>query len=92
MEAKLICPHCGNESIVKDIGLFINMNEKAWELLELLIKKLPEDMRNEVAKKNNVHNLKKELEEKGHLRVFCSPCISYVQWKIELEDSSLESN
>lgn len=80
MEGKIVCPVCGNEFVVKDLELLVRRVEEAWNLVETLVDvddKTAEDIR----RKNNIVNVKKEMKEKGFVSMLCQPCYAIMSWK-----------
>lgn len=86
ISAKQICPICDNEFIIKDIELFLERTEEAWNIVK---KALPEahkkQMEHEIYKRNNVELIKKHLKEKGYFTAWCQPCMSKLSWSKQLE-------
>jgi len=84
--AKQICPVCDNEFIIKDIDLFLERMEEAWNVIK---KALPNaykrQMEDEIYKHNHPDNIKKHLKEKGYFIGFCQPCMSKMAWSKQLE-------
>ena len=86
ISAKQICPVCGNEFIIKDIDLYLERMEEAWNVVK---KALPDSykrqMEDEIYKRNHPDNIKKHLKEKGYFTGFCQPCMSKMAWSKQLE-------
>lgn len=83
ISAKQVCPVCGNEFIIKDIELFLERLEEAWNILRKAIPN-PEKLDNEIYKHNNIDVIKKCLKEKGYFTAFCQPCMSKISWSAQL--------
>ena len=84
VSAKQICPVCGNEFIIKDIELFIERMDEAWNIVKKVVSD-PEKMGSQIYKHNNVDAIKKHLKEKGYFTAFCQPCMSKMSWSKQLE-------
>lgn len=84
--AKQICPVCENEMIIKDIDLFCQINEEAWNIIKKGSPSSEEAMRkHEVYKRNSPEYIKKQLKEKGHFKAFCQPCMCKLGWSLQLK-------
>lgn len=86
VSAKQVCPLCGNEFIIKDIDLFLEKTEEAWNIVKKALP--PGDVRmrldNEVYKRNNPDAIRKVLKEKGFITAWCQPCMSKISWAKQL--------
>lgn len=84
--AKQVCPICGNEFIIKDVELFLEVTNEAWEMVR---KGNPEafskQLESEIYRKNSPDNIKKEIEKKGYFTGFCQPCMSRLAWSLQLK-------
>lgn len=84
--AKQICPVCENEFIIKDIDLYLERMEEAWNVVK---KALPEaykrQMEDEIYKRNHPDNIRKYIKEKGYFTGFCQPCMGKMSWSKQLE-------
>lgn len=84
ISAKQICPICGNEFIIKDIELFLERTEEAWNIVKKVVSD-PEKLEKEIYKRNNIDTIKKHLKEKGYITAWCQPCMSKMSWSKQLE-------
>ncbi len=84
MEATQVCPMCGNEIRIKDIELFMQKMNEAWELIKPIYVDLPLEMQQEIKEKNSIINIKECMDEKGHFRAVCQPCMNIMSWKLQL--------
>ncbi|MFW6172610.1 MAG: hypothetical protein ACOC5T_02595 [Elusimicrobiota bacterium] len=84
-EAKQVCPICGNEFIIKDIDLYIERMNEAWEIVK---KALPEayakQAESEIYKRNHPDKIRQHIKEKGYFTAFCQPCMSKLSWSKQL--------
>lgn len=83
MEAKQICPICGNELIIKDIDLFIQKLNESWEVTKPIFEHLPEEQQKEIKEKNNITNIKEQLEKQGYIKMSCLPCHTKMAWEMQ---------
>ena len=81
-EAKMECIHCSGKFIIKDLELFIEKLSEASETLKRKINLKDDSEINKMLKMNNIIDAKKELEEKGILRMACIPCHLKESWEL----------
>jgi len=79
--AKQVCPICGNEFIVKDIELYLEIMNDAWESIkEAYPDGFTQQMNDEIYKRNHPDAIRKCIAEKGHFTGLCQPCMSLLSW------------
>ena len=81
MEIKCICIFCGNGFNFTDGELFMERMSYAQEMISKKIGGYPEDVTKNLEEKNNIRNIKKELKEKGHVRMACVACHLISSWE-----------
>ena len=69
-EVTLICPICGKSWTEPSLEAFLRKVNKAWRAWE----PLPNYIEAILKKQNNLETLKKKLEDKGFLLIFCGDC------------------
>lgn len=84
-EAKMICPLCENEFIIKNIELFMEKLEESWQVIKPIFEHLPKDQQDEIKKKNNIINIKEQLEKQGYIKAMCLPCHTKMSWATQLK-------
>jgi len=85
MEARQICPLCGNEFIIKNVELYIQKINESWDVIKPQFEHLPEDQQKEIKERNNIINIKEQLEKQGYIKAPCLPCHTKMAWEIQLK-------
>jgi len=80
-EAKIVCIYCSGEMIIKDLELFILKLSEASEVLKSKLNITNENEITRMLKVNNIVDVRRELEEKGHIRMACIPCHLKTSWE-----------
>jgi hypothetical protein len=78
--AKQVCPVCGNEFIIKDIDLYLERLNEAWDIVIEHNPGIKEKYKHEIYKRNNPEYIRKHVDENGFFTAFCQPCMNKISW------------
>ena len=80
-KADMVCIFCNGKFVIENIELFIEKLSEASEVLKAKLKLTNESEINKLLAANNIIDIKKELDTKGHIRMACTACHLKTSWE-----------
>lgn len=83
-DIRVVCIYCGQEFIMKNPQLFVEKMDEAARIISKVMGKDMYEIAPEAYEMNNMPNIRRQLEEKGHIRMMCMACHAISSWSIQL--------